>query len=589
MADIVDDIKARLGVHDVVSQYVQLKKAGVNYKGLCPFHGEKTPSFVVSPEKQIFHCFGCHKGGDIFTFIQEIEGVEFAEALQVLADKAGIKLENIAKLNKGASKSEKDEYFKAHELACEQFEKQLHKSKEGKKVLEYLYKRGVNDETIKEFRIGFAPDDYEFLHPFLLKKGISKKVLLKSGFVSAKNLADDRVYDKFRSRLMFPIFDYMGRICGFGGRALKKDQMPKYLNSPENIIYNKSKILYGLSHSKEAVKEKGKMVLVEGYFDVILPYQEGVKNLVATSGTALTSDQVRLIKRFCSDVIMCFDNDKAGFEASKRAYSLAHAEGINARMVDDLEGKDPADFILEKSGEEFDGILNRANDFISVFIDRLLSENDIEIIEGRRKVLNELLPLYKRMSPTVQDLYVRELAQKMNIDSNILYDEIANFDLAETHPARVSSVADTNSQNPKMLISDIALALILQWPFLYGKTSDKFDDNDFDETGKSIYNALTDQYNLCRDGLKEWSFDKGVLADLRGKIDVLTLYADDQYFGFSDEGIEAELIKLIDKIKKDRRASSLREIQKKILEAEKSDQKDKLIELLTLQQDLLSD
>ncbi|MDA1060802.1 MAG: CHC2 zinc finger domain-containing protein, partial [bacterium] len=210
MADLVDDIKSRLTIEDVVSQYVQLKKAGRNLKGLCPFHSEKTSSFIVSPEKQICHCFGCNKGGDIFTFIQEIEGITFVESLELLSDRAGIKAD-LSKYQKKATKSEKDDYYKAHELATEFFEKQLYKTDDGKKVLEYLHKRGLNDETIKEFRIGFAPDKYDELYPLLLKKGISKEVLINSGLVSSKKLTSDEVYDKYRARLMFPILNYLGR------------------------------------------------------------------------------------------------------------------------------------------------------------------------------------------------------------------------------------------------------------------------------------------------------------------------------------------------------------------------------------------
>jgi DNA primase len=266
MGDPVDEIKSRLSIEELVSSYVQLKKAGRSYKGLCPFHSEKTPSFVVSSEKQICHCFGCNKGGDIFTFIQEVEGISFPEALRLLADRVGVKIEENKSKSVSVSKKEKDEFYRAHDLAAEFFEKQLLSSRDGEKVLEYLYKRGLTNETIKEFRLGFAPDSYDSLYPFLLKKGINKDILIQSGLVSAKNLSSDDIYDKYRQRLIFPILDNLGKICGFGGRALKKDQMPKYLNSPENIIYNKSKLLYGLYHSQKAIKEFDKILLVEGYF-----------------------------------------------------------------------------------------------------------------------------------------------------------------------------------------------------------------------------------------------------------------------------------------------------------------------------------
>lgn len=585
MADVVEDIKGRLDVVEVVSQYVQLKKTGRNYKGLCPFHSEKTPSFVVSPEKQICHCFGCNKGGDIFTFIQEIEGVEFPEAVQVLADRAGIKIENVGKFKKKGSKSEKDEFFKAHELACEFFEKELQKSNDGKKVLEYLHKRGINDESIKEFRIGFAPNKFDALHPYLLKKGISKKVLMKAGFISAKNVASEKVYDKFRGRLMFPIFDYLGRVCGFGGRALKKDQMPKYLNSPENIIYNKSKVLYGLYHSKRAVKEEDQLVFVEGYFDVILPYQEGVKNLAAVSGTALTSDQVKLVKRLTPNVVACFDLDDAGFEATRRAYLLLQEADLMMKVVSGFEGKDPADLVKEKGGEAFKEAVKGSSDFVNFYIDKLIESNDVESIEGHRNILRELLPLFKRMAPSSRDFYVRELAKKLNMKEQFLYDEIENFKLPVNHPAKkaASTVASRG-----MSVEEVMFAIIFEYPKLFGELKDMVKDDDFEGEIKDIYKALGDQYNSSRNKFEEWNFDKGFLSGVKEKVDVLLLYAEERYGRFSEESLSDEIEKLVDKMKKMRKNKRLNELHQQIAEVEKQENKEKLIELLQEQQELLS-
>ena len=585
MADTVDDIKGRLSITDVVSQYVQLKKAGRNFKGLCPFHSEKTPSFVVSPEKQICHCFGCNKGGDIFTFIEEVEGVNFAEALQILADKAGVKIDT-AKLKNKVGKSEKDEYFKAHDLACSFFEKNLYGSKDGKKVLAYLKKRGLTKDSIEEFRIGFALDDYEALHKYLLKKGISKKVLIKSGFVSSKSVTSDQVYDKFRSRLMFPIFDYLGRICGFGGRALKKDQMPKYLNSPENVIYNKSKVLYGLSHSKKFIKEEDKVVFVEGYFDVIMPYQAGIKNVVATSGTALTQDQARLVKRFTANAVTCFDTDKAGFEATKRGYVVLQNEEISVKTVNQLKEKDPADFVLE-NGDAFKKIVDESVDFITFFTDKLLEENDIGTLDGRRFVLKELMPFYKQMSSSTRDYYIRELSKKLNISETSLYDDVENFKLPVNHPAKLSPEAPTDSK--KISLSELICAFFLEHPFLFEKFSKTIDDSNLDEDMKAVYNALTDQYNTIRTEFESWNFDKGFLAEIKDKINVWTLYVEERYSMFGEESLELELGKLVDKLQKTRKIGRLKKVQNDIAEAEKAEDKEKLIELLQEQQKLLAD
>lgn len=586
MADFVDDIKSRLGIEEVVSQYVQLKKAGRNFKGLCPFHSEKSPSFVVSPEKQICHCFGCNKGGDIFAFTQEVEGVSFVEAMKILADRAGIKIDS-DKMEKKAPKSEKDLYFKAHDLACDFFEQQLHTTNDGKKVLDYLYRRGLKDETIKEFRLGFAPDKYDELYPLLIKKGITKDVLIKSGLVSAKNLASDSIYDKYRARLMFPIFDNVGRVCGFGGRALKHDQAPKYLNSPENPIYNKSRVLYGLYHSKKYIKEQNQIVLVEGYFDVILPYQAGVRNLVASSGTALSNEQVRIIKRLTGNVVTSFDTDSAGIEASKRAYFLFQNEDILVKTVTGIDKKDPADFVLEH-GDKFKELVDKAQDFISFIIGKLIASNDVSNLSGRRKVIKELLPYYQGMSPTTRDFSVKELSQRLGINERHLHEEIESYKLPADHPVRVLR-ENEQKQVSKPVTEELIVSLLLEYSFLFEKTKNLGDFQWCSDWAKEVYNDLVEQYNSARENFRSWDFDKGFLSQYKGKIDVLRLYAEELYNTFSEEALGIELEKLVDRFRKDRKIKRLTELQISIVEAENGNEKNRLKELLLEQQKLLKD
>lgn len=584
MADIIEDIKSRLDIVSYISSYVQLKKTGRNFKGVCPFHSEKTPSFIVSPEKQIWHCFGCNKGGDIFAFVRETDGVGFAEALQVLADKAGLKVEKLSKFEK-QEKSEKDDYYHAHELACEFFEKQLHDTKDGEKVLKYLKSRGLKDETIKEFRIGFAPDEYELLYPYLLKKGIKKEIIVRSGFASVKGIGDDKIFDKYRARLMMPIFDYMGRICGFGGRTLKEEQMPKYLNSPDNIIYSKSRLLYGLSHAKKYIKENDNVVLVEGYFDVILPYQAGVKNIVATSGTALTQDQVRIIKRLTSNVTTCFDTDSAGFEATKRAYFMLQAEDMNVKTVWQLDKKDPADYVVDH-GDKFLDVINGANDFISFYIEKLVGLNDVTKFEGRRNILREILPIFKNMASTTKDFYIRKFSEMTQISEVSLYDDIDKFRLPAGHPAKDFDTATENVT--KVPVSGMVVSVLLNYPAVFQKSLELVGEKDFDECEKNIYNELLDQYNSARTRFKEWNFDAGILAKEREKVNVMLLYSEDKYGAFSEEAVAVELGKLIDKMKKDSKARRLRDIAFEINEAENAGEKNRLLALLMEQQELLS-
>jgi DNA primase len=586
MAELVDQIKARLTIEDLVGQYVELKKAGRNLKGLCPFHSEKTPSFVVSPEKQICHCFGCAKGGDIFAFTEEVEGVSFREALELLADKVGLK-DEVQKQKSGPGKTEKDLYYKAHQLASEFFEKTLHESSDGKKVLDYLHRRGVNDDTIKEFKLGFAPDKYDSLYPMLLKKGIPKAVLVKSGLASSKNLASDSIYDKYRSRLIFPIFNYTGKICGFGGRALKKDQMPKYLNSAENAIYNKSKVLYGLSHAKKFVKEQDSVLIVEGYFDVILPYQEGIKNVVASSGTALSSDQVKRVKRITSNVVSCFDTDDAGFEATRRSYFLFQKAGIDMRTVEGLDKKDPADFVRE-NGEQFLKLIADAPSFINFFVNRLSQNIDLKSLTARRMIIAELSPCFKVMSPSDKDFFLRDLATRLGMREQSLYDEVENAKLPASHPAKIEKVSAEVVKVQKLLVPELIIGLILMYPKLMDSVGEVLAEKDFDGDLKGVYKGLTDQYNSSRDISDGWDLFNGFNPAVSQKLNILLLRIEDKYMDFAELALKSELDKLIDKLRKDRKKGNLENIRSRIIEAEKEGSMEKMKKLLKEQQELLS-
>lgn len=590
MADVLQEIKDRTDIVTLTSQYLQLKKAGRNYKACCPFHSEKSASFVVSPEKQIFHCFGCHKGGDVFTFLQEIEGVEFSEAMNILADRAGVKIEKTSLKKSKVSKDIKEKYFEAHDLALKFFEDKLHNSTNGKKVLEYLYKRGLSDETIKEFRLGFGPDSYDDLNSHLIKKGISKEILLHTGLVSTKSVGDGGIYDKYRSRLIFPIFDYLGRVCGFAARALSKDQEPKYLNSPDNPVYNKSRVLYGLSHAKQEIKNKDSVMLVEGYFDMLLPYQVGVKNVVATSGTALTFEHVKILKRLTSNVVTYFDSDNAGFEASKRAYFLLQEQEMSMKMVKAGEElKDPADYV-KNHGEEIATLISRAGDFVENYIDRLISKHDKSSSQGRRDILKELLPLYKGMLPANRDHYVRLLAKSIDLNERSIYDEIDHFNLPINHPAKLQE--EVSTQNPldkaNIGLDDLICALLIEYPSMFEMAKNKLKIEDFEGKMKDVYNALLDQYNASREGFEDWDLNSGLLADFRDVLAFLSLYVEEKYHVIAPEIIEKEIQQLIDKFQKQRKAKHLNNIQFQISEAEKAQNKEKLLELLALQQEVLN-
>jgi DNA primase len=594
MGDIVVDIKNRLDIVDVVAPYVELKKAGRNFKACCPFHSEKTPSFVVSPEKQIAYCFGCHKGGDMFKFIQEVEGVDFAECVSILADKAGLKADVKKFKSKGgkAGKSRKEELLEIHEEACKLFEsKLLDKSEESKKVLAYLEKRNMTKEMIKEFRVGLATKDFDNLYKHLLKKGYKHDLLIKSGLFSLKDVAGKGIYDKFRLRLMFPIFDQMGRVIAFGGRALEKDQVPKYLNSPETAIYSKGKVLYGLSHAKQAIKEADKVVVVEGYFDVIALYQNDIKNIVASSGTALTPEQVKLISRFTKNIVSCFDTDSAGINATKRAYEVIQDAEMNMKtlkMTDEM--KDPADFMVDrgkKGKDEFLGLVDGAENFLEFYMFILNKKFEVKTLEGRRKFLEEIVPLMKMMKSTVKmDHFVRILANYLDIKEKFLYDEIENFKVLRDQYSGRNEVKEVKSE--KMSILALLISVLLEHPVHFSKVKEMLNEDDFEGELKNIYIEMGRKYNAGRTEKEGWGLDAEKMAIESGRTAFLSLYAEEKYGGFTAESVEFEVVKLIDKIVNGRRMHKRIELERALKDAEKEGDQVKKKKLLEEFQKLLT-
>src|SRR3989339_1072291 len=356
MSDEVQQIKDKIDVADLVGEYVQLKPAGVNRKGLCPFHHEKTPSFMVSPERASWHCFGCGKGGDIFTFIEEIEGMEFKEALKYLANKAGVTLTSNFKSE--VNSSQKNRLKELNNEAARFFHNFLLKMSVSKPALDYLLNRGIKMETIEEWRVGYIPEQWDLLTQYLLKKGFAIDDLVASGLTIKRDNADPKThrgfYDRFRGRIMFPIWDVQGEVVGFTGRILveKENSGGKYVNTPQTIVYDKSRVIFGLNKAKQEIRARNLIVMVEGQMDVIACHQAGMKNVVASSGTALTEEQVHLLKRYSNNVAIAFDADAAGQNAAKRGIDVAMQEGMNIRVIQipPGEGKD-ADECLQKNPE----------------------------------------------------------------------------------------------------------------------------------------------------------------------------------------------------------------------------------------------
>ncbi len=422
MTDPIQEIKAKLSVEDVVAPYVQLKKSGKYLKACCPFHAEKTPSFYVSVERQLAYCFSCHKGGDMFQFIQDIEGVEFRGALEILAEKAHVDLPKGGGSGPKISKDEKERLKGASYDASKFFVQRLWEPGDGEKVLQYLRARGMTDETLKTFQVGFAPDGKDTLYRYLLDKKHEKADLLESTLVLARDSGSQDIVDRFRLRLMFPIDATQGEVIGFGGRALKKGDQPKYLNSAEYVLYHKGEVLFNLSRAKEFIKKEDAAVFVEGYFDVMASWQAGVKNVVATSGTALTAEQLKLVKRFSKKVVFAFDSDNAGQEALLRAVLTTQPLDLEIFVVSIPQGKDAADAVKENPQLWLDAVAARVP-YLDFFLVEWQRKYDLKTSTGKREFTDAVLELLKAVThPVEQDEAVKKLSKLVGTPTDMLYD-----------------------------------------------------------------------------------------------------------------------------------------------------------------------
>ena len=394
--DPVTDIKARLPIEELVGQYCQLVKKGRQFKALCPFHNDTRPSLQISPDKGIAYCFACQTGGDIFSFYQAIEGCDFRQALKDLADRTGVTLEGAGIRHPGSGKEEKD---RLKDCLKEVNAFYYSKLKDNKAAQEYLKNRKIDGKIAKKFGIGFAPDSFSDTYQHLLKKGFSRKEIIDAGLGIQKDLKEGKIYDRFRNRIMFPIIDHRGDLVGFGGRTIGEDDA-KYINSAEGPLYNKSKVLYGLHYAKETIRESKTVILVEGYFDVIACHQVGVSNAVAVSGTALTEEHAKMLKRYTDKVVLCLDQDKAGKDAAERSFILCKNEGLAVNSIA-LEQKDP-DEAARKDSKLLKKIMDGGGESYMDGVLKDLEKLDTSSTEGKTKGLQRLLPLLDSLKSSVE-------------------------------------------------------------------------------------------------------------------------------------------------------------------------------------------
>ena len=424
-SDLLEEIRNRCDIVDIISGYVHLKPAGKGFKGLCPFHGEKTPSFMVSPEKQLFHCFGCGEGGNVFNFLMKYEKLSFFEAVKMLAQKSGVPLP-VDEEKENILHKKRERLYKLNNLVANYYRECLFRTNQGKKVINYFKKRGINDTSVEKYKLGYAPPGWDVLSNFLKKKGYSYEELIKAGLIK-KSKIEGKYIDYFRDRIIFPIFNLSERVIGFGGRVLD-DSLPKYINSPETLVYNKGSNLYSLNFAKEDIRKKNYIIIVEGYTDVLITQQYGFNNIAASLGTALTTKQIDLIKRFTDTVLIAYDSDSAGNMATLRSLDLLVKAGLEIKVIDLPQGYDPADFLIKKGRETFQNLIDRSLSLIDYKLKLLYSKYSIKTIEGKVKVVKEILPTLNVIGNEVElRAQTKKISEELKLSEEAILIELKRY------------------------------------------------------------------------------------------------------------------------------------------------------------------
>ena len=412
--EAIEEVKSHIDIVDVIGRSVELKRAGANYKGLCPFHNEKTPSFIVSPQKQIFTCFGgCGASGDVVSFVEKYYNLDFNEAVQKLADEYGITLQRIS------YNDDREKYYQINREAARFFYRNLTEKKNPGYT--YMQKRGIHDSIIKKFGLGYAEDSWNSLYEHFKSKGIDEKILVELGLLSKKG---DRYYDKFRNRVIFPIINTAGKVIGFGGRAINNEDMPKYLNSPENRVFQKKNNLYALNITRQDIGKSGSALIVEGYMDVISLYQNGVKNVAASLGTALTENQAKLINRYTKNVILSYDADSAGRKAALRGIEVLRGENCKVKVLHVTDGKDPDEYIKKNGREAFLELTENALPYIDYKIEAAKTDLDLDTEDGKIDYMKKISYILSDLSPVECDIYIKKISRETGISESAIKLEI---------------------------------------------------------------------------------------------------------------------------------------------------------------------
>ena len=531
---LLDQIRSSVDIVDIVSEYVPLQKRGRNYFGLCPFHGEKTPSFSVNQEKQIYHCFGCHVGGNVFSFLMEMERISFSEAVRTLAGRAGLTLSSVTK--RGEQEETNDEFYRANDLAQRYYQYLLRKDRGGARARKYLEDRGVSDRIIELFGLGYAPPEWDGLLKVAAKRSLSGEILEKAGLALLRK-SGAGYYDRFRDRVMFPIFSISGRTIGFGARALEEEQEPKYLNSPETPIYHKGSVLYGLRQAKEPIGREKTAIVVEGYMDLLRLMQEGISHAVATAGTALTSDHARMLRRYAERVILVYDADPAGVSASLRSVDVLLEGDVGTYVVSLPEGYDPDRFVQERGPDAFYQLLERAEPVVAYKLRMLAESEDLTAVDGKTRAVASLVETVSKVKNEIRrNLMIHEVSERLGVDEGAIIRAVTQMVRRERRGTGEERVPETGSLELGSRIERELLKMIIGRREIAERTKEEIgaaclSDGPYRRVAEMIF-------DLCEEGRNP---DAASLINLSGDATLSALISELSSEGFDESEVERSL------------------------------------------------
>ncbi len=558
MQDAKEEVRARLNIEDVIGEYVQLKRAGRNFKGLSPFTSERTPSFTVSPEKHIWHDFSSGKGGDVFSFIMEVEGLDFRAALEQLARKAGVDLTLYDTKQSGEIAKKKKRQIEANELACRYFQQSLLKNQH---ALEYVFKkRGLSKEIVQEFKIGYAPDDGEAAVRFLMKKGFSKKELSEAGLTNRFG------GDIFRGRMTVPLMDPSGQVIGFTGRILTDDpKAPKYLNTPQTLVYDKSRHVFGLSQAKESIRKEEFSVIVEGNLDVVSSHQAGIKNVVASAGTALTEWHLKSLARLSHDVRLSFDADKAGLAATERAIPIAGQVGVELSIISLPEGAKDPDELIQQSADSWKKVTQSSEPVVDWVLRQYSAREDMTTAAGKRRFTTEGLNVVSKLSDSVeQEHYLNQIARMTDTSLEAVKAKLNTSTKASTPALKAVKTSDPSEpvkERPESAHQDNLLAVLINYP------STRHHLGGFDVTmlAGEDRQAIAAWLKTHSESLDEVP---AALKPLETYVKIVQLKAETRYAGWSEQDSSLEVAKLLRQTEVEHKKQTKEQLIQELREAE---------------------